>query len=69
MEHFQRVIPLSELPVGGMKKVVVNYQDLVIVRLEDGVYALSNLCPHARGPQSEERRCSSCRPVCSAYRR
>jgi nitrite reductase/ring-hydroxylating ferredoxin subunit len=50
MDHFQPVLALSELPVGQMRKVTVNYQDVVLVRLAEGVFALPAACPHARGP-------------------
>jgi nitrite reductase (NADH) small subunit len=50
VDHFQPVLALSELPVGSSRKVTVNYQDIVLYRFEDGVFALSAACPHARGP-------------------
>lgn len=50
MEHFQPVLALSALPLGASRKVTVNYQDVVLYHVEDGVFALFAVCPHQRGP-------------------
>lgn len=50
MDHFQPVLALADLPPGAMRKVTVDYQDLVLVRVDEGVFALCAACPHARGP-------------------
>lgn len=50
MEHFQAALALSELPQGKSRKVTVNYQDVVLFHLEDGVFAIAAACPHQRGP-------------------
>ena len=50
MQHFRPVLALADLPPGAQRKVTVNYQDVLIFHLEDGVFAMSALCPHARGP-------------------
>jgi nitrite reductase/ring-hydroxylating ferredoxin subunit len=33
-----------------MARVVVHYREVLLVHLPEGVFALSALCPHARGP-------------------
>ena len=50
VDHFQPALELAELPIGAMRKVTVNYQDVLLVRLAEGVFALAAACPHARGP-------------------
>ena len=43
-----RVASLAELPVGGLCKVEAGGADVLLVRLEDGVCAVSDACTHAR---------------------
>ena len=50
MDHFRPALTLAELPLGSSRKVTVNYQDILLFRYDDGIFALSALCPHARGP-------------------
>ncbi|GGI98790.1 bifunctional 3-phenylpropionate/cinnamic acid dioxygenase ferredoxin subunit [Alicyclobacillus cellulosilyticus] len=42
-----RVAALAELPVGGMKRVTVDGEEIAIYRLPDGLYATSDVCTHA----------------------
>lgn len=43
-----KVATLSELPVGAMKRVEADDEDILLVRLADGVHAVSDICSHAR---------------------
>ncbi|KUO94992.1 Rieske (2Fe-2S) protein [Ferroacidibacillus organovorans] len=38
---------LDELEVGSFCKVTVDQKDILLVRLEDGVFATSDICTHA----------------------
>lgn len=40
---------VSELPIGGKKKVTVGDQDILVVRTQDAYYAVDNTCPHMGG--------------------
>lgn len=50
MHHFRPVLALADIPPGSFRKVTTNYQDVLVFNLTDGVFAMSALCPHARGP-------------------
>ncbi|MCL6592784.1 MAG: non-heme iron oxygenase ferredoxin subunit [Alicyclobacillus sp.] len=47
-----RVANVSELPLGGMRKVVVDDEEIALYHLADGVYATSDICTHARASLS-----------------
>jgi nitrite reductase/ring-hydroxylating ferredoxin subunit/ferredoxin-thioredoxin reductase catalytic subunit len=47
------VARLDDLPAGSAKHVKVGKRDMVLVRAEDEVFALSNVCRHAFGPLSD----------------
>lgn len=47
------VCPVEELPPGTMKAVTVGRRRVLVVGLPDGEYsAVSDFCPHQRGPLS-----------------
>lgn len=43
----------GELPVGRMKRVVVEGEAIVLIHLDDGYYALQDACTHSRASLSE----------------
>lgn len=43
-----RVKALADLAPGAMARVAVEEEDILLVHLEDGVYAVSDICSHAR---------------------
>lgn len=47
------VFLLTDLPPGTVRHVKVGKNDIAVARVDDDVYALSNLCRHAFGPLSE----------------
>lgn len=50
MSEFVKVSTLHELPVGGIKAVMVGFDQVVLARTEAGVYALANECTHDGAP-------------------
>jgi nitrite reductase/ring-hydroxylating ferredoxin subunit/ferredoxin-thioredoxin reductase catalytic subunit len=47
------VARLSDLAHGAPRQVRIGKRDIVLVRVDDQVYALSNVCRHAYGPLSQ----------------
>ena len=41
------LFPLDELPSGTARKVVVDGVDVAVVRIDDDVYAIGDVCSHA----------------------
>ena len=50
-----RVASLDELDQGDSSVVDVDGEQIALFRLEDGYYALSNVCPHQGGPLGQGR--------------
>ncbi|RME28276.1 MAG: hypothetical protein D6800_04075 [Candidatus Zixiibacteriota bacterium] len=50
---FVRVASVSDIPVGSMKPCVVKHRRIVVVRTEDGWYALDDECTHDGAPISD----------------
>lgn len=44
---FCRVGSLADIPESGLLRVTVDETDVLLVRLSDGVYAVSDACTHA----------------------
>jgi len=44
---------LDELPAGAMRLVTVRQRKIVLMRVDDDVYAFQNACPHKAGPLNE----------------
>ena len=47
------VARVGEIPVGGVKVVRVGDQPVALFHLEDGYYAMDDLCTHDGGPLAE----------------
>ena len=41
-----RVCATDELGIGGMRSLEINGQAVCVVRVEDGVFAFDDVCPH-----------------------
>jgi 3-phenylpropionate/trans-cinnamate dioxygenase ferredoxin subunit len=50
---FQRVCRLSEVPDTGALRVELRDVDIAVVRFDDEVYAIEDLCSHAEVPLSD----------------
>src|SRR3712207_9244039 len=50
---FERVCALSEVPENGALRVELADLDVAVVRYEDDVYAIQDVCSHAEVPLSE----------------
>ena len=50
---FERVCGLSEVPENGALRVELADIDIAVVRYEDDVYAIQDVCSHAEVPLSE----------------
>jgi 3-phenylpropionate/trans-cinnamate dioxygenase ferredoxin component len=52
-----KVASVAEIPVGGMKRVQIDDEDIALYHTEDGFYATSDICTHARVSLSEGTLC------------
>jgi 3-phenylpropionate/trans-cinnamate dioxygenase ferredoxin subunit len=52
-ETFVTVARVGEIPVGGVKVVRMDDLPIAIFHLEDGFYAIEDLCTHDGGPLAE----------------
>ncbi len=50
MDGFQKVCRISDLENNCGKRFIVDDVDIAVFRLDDKVYALSNICPHQHSP-------------------
>ncbi len=48
-------LALSDLPEGGMRACKLGEREIVVCRTRDGIYALDNVCTHAKARLSEGR--------------
>ncbi len=46
------ILPLADLPPGGLRRVTVGDLDLLIARTPDGIVAVDDRCPHMSAPLS-----------------
>lgn len=53
MSEFVRVASVDDIPVGSFKSVEVDFDRVLIVRLDDGFYAVADECSHDAGTISE----------------
>jgi len=52
-DGFVTVARAGEIPVGGVKVIVVDGVTLAVFHLEDGYYAIEDVCTHDGGPVAE----------------
>ena len=50
---FVKVAETSEIPLGTMKKVVLNSKEILIANVEGNYHAIGNKCTHAGGDLSK----------------
>ncbi|HSD62592.1 MAG TPA: nitrite reductase (NAD(P)H) small subunit [Ignavibacteriaceae bacterium] len=50
MEGFQKVCRISDLINNSGRRFMVDDVDIAIFKVDDNVYALSNICPHQHSP-------------------
>ena len=50
---FERVCALSEVPENGALRVELSDIDIAVIRYENDVYAIQDVCSHAEVPLSE----------------
>ena len=55
MEDFVRVASTSEVPEGGIKKVMLGGQQLLLANVKGKFYAIGNVCTHVGGPLDKGR--------------
>ncbi len=44
----KQLLPLSDLPLGTKKRVVVDGKEICLYHLSDGIFATENICSHQR---------------------
>jgi nitrite reductase/ring-hydroxylating ferredoxin subunit/metal-sulfur cluster biosynthetic enzyme len=52
-EGFVKVASVGEIPMGGLKEVRLEDRTLAIFHLDDGYYAIEDVCTHDGGPLAE----------------
>ena len=52
-DGFVTVAKVGEIPVGGRKIVRIEDQAIAVFRLDDGYYAIEDVCTHDGGPVAE----------------
>ena len=52
-DGFVTVARVGEIPAGGMKIVRIDDQPVAVFRLDDGYYAIDDVCTHDGGPVAE----------------
>lgn len=45
-ESFKKVCKLSDLKLNEGKRFIINETEIAIFKIEETIYALSNICPH-----------------------
>lgn len=50
MDQFQKVCNVSDLENNCGKRFIVDDVDIAVFKLDNKVYALSNICPHQHSP-------------------
>ena len=54
-DGFVTVAKVGEIPVGGVKIVRLEDQQIAVFHLDDGYYAIDDICTHDGGPLAEGR--------------
>src|SRR5438093_11471975 len=55
MADFVRVASTAEVPEGGMKKVMLGGQQVLLANVKGKFYAIGNVCKHVGGPLDKGR--------------
>jgi 3-phenylpropionate/trans-cinnamate dioxygenase ferredoxin subunit len=62
-----KVAQVGEIPVGGSKLVELNRTRVALFRLEDGIYAIEDVCTHDGGPLVEGEVVNACQVECPRH--
>lgn len=52
-KHFVKASRVDEIEEGGIKTVMVQGRGILLIRQNDAIYALENVCSHDGGPLGE----------------
>ena len=55
MAQFQKIMKLSDLPLGSMHAFAIDGREIVVCHTREGVFALDNICTHAHARLCEGR--------------
>ena len=55
MSNFVKVARVEDIPEGEMKSVVAEHQNILLVHVADGIFALADECTHDYAPLSTGR--------------
>jgi nitrite reductase/ring-hydroxylating ferredoxin subunit len=50
MEGFKKICKVAELKNNSGKRFIVDDVDVAVFKIDDRIYALSNVCPHQHSP-------------------
>ena len=50
MDGFQKICRVSDLVNNAGKRFIIDDVDMALIKFEDKIYALSNVCPHQHSP-------------------
>jgi 3-phenylpropionate/trans-cinnamate dioxygenase ferredoxin subunit len=55
MAQFQKLMKLSDLPLGSMHAFAIDGREIVVCHTREGLFALDNICTHAHARLCEGR--------------
>ncbi len=64
MGRWVRAAALAELPVGEKLRVEIEDEEIVLIRTEEKIYALEDMCTHAGAALSDVGVVKGCRVMC-----
>jgi nitrite reductase/ring-hydroxylating ferredoxin subunit len=62
--EFQKLFPVSELHPGSRKVIQLPGRKVLIVNINDQIFAVDNSCPHMRFPLDQGRITEDCGIIC-----
>lgn len=67
MEEFVKVCRVDELIDGKGRKVIIDDIDVLLIKSEEKIYALSNVCPHQHRSIMHDGFCEGDKVICPAH--
>lgn len=67
MADYLRVARVDEIPLGKSKLVEVDDERIALFRLDDGIYAIADVCTHDGGPLVEGEIIDGCQVKCPRH--
>jgi nitrite reductase/ring-hydroxylating ferredoxin subunit len=64
MKNMQKLFPSSELPDGERRVVQVGARKVIVLNVQDEIFAVDNACPHLRFPLSDGKVTDDCGIIC-----